>query len=160
MAQAAVSHRKLIEVDLTDVKMSNWSIIFFDTRIFSKCEHLMCKNPPEYIGGRACKRPGRQYMGMCRLHFHETGGCSCNSRHDPESLIAGKKNKAYVFELSLPSSTSETLEVLPSSSGLPPPPTEQEEKKKEVNLNQRIDKLRNSVLYLQQQINDLKKEKA
>ena len=99
-------------------------------------------------------------MGMCRMHFHETGGFWCNSRHDPESLIAGKKNKAYCFQLSLPSSTSENLEVLTSSSGLPPPPPEQEEKKTEINLKRRIDKLRNSVLYLQQQINDLKKEKA
>ena len=140
MAQAAVSRRKSIDVDLTDIKLSSWSVIFFDTRIFSKCERPGCPNPPAYIGGRACKRPGRRYMGLCSSHFQENGGCWCKSRHDPESLISGNKNKSYVLKLSLPSSTSENLEILPSSSGLQPPPPEQEEKKKEVNLKQRIEK--------------------
>ena len=116
MAQAAVSHRKLIEVDLTDFKMSyqDWSIIFFDTRIFSKSEHLIGKNPPEYIGGRACKRPGRRYMGMCRLHFHETGGCWCYSRHDPESLIAGKKIKLMSLNYHSPAAHPRTWRSFPA----------------------------------------------
>ena len=100
---------------------------------------------------------------MCRQHYDETGGCWCKSQHEEVSLIAGKKNKEYCFRLSLPSSTSEQLDILPSSSGLPPvvppPPPEKEEKKPEINLKRRIEKLQGSVLYLQQEIENLKKEK-
>ena len=134
MAQAAVSHRKVIDVDLTEVKLSEWSIIFFDTRIFQKCEHLSCKKTSSFIGGRLCKRnAGRRYIGLCRQHYDENGGCWCKGRHEESSIIQGKKNKEYCFRLSLPSSTSEQLDVLPSSSGLPPPAPEKEERKPEIN---------------------------
>lgn len=128
MAQAAVTqlyHRKVVNIDLTEVTLRDWSIIYFDTKVYTRCEVSECGEKPQYIAGRMCKKSNRRYIPMCTKHYCDCGGCWCKQDHERDlSSLESRKNKEYVIQMTLSSSTMEIAETKPSSSGLPPPKVE------------------------------------
>ena len=163
-------------VDLKKWETDKVSIIFYNDKIYTKCEYKdsfgkdECKNPIFRIGWHVrCKRK----IGMCRDHFISTNSCTCSPCDDSNGTggnqsINIEKQFEQRIQILLPAATLKPDDHLATPLGLSTTPasipstsyaleSSSEKKKKKKSKKTDIKLLFKTVFILQKELNNLRK---
>ena len=116
------NYRKTININLSNVQVRNWTIIFYQDKVYPRCEYAdtNCASASRFIAGRGCKfGSNKKYKAVCQRHFFECSGCICGQCNTTELEAKDRRRHETCISLVLPSNTTTQLDDEPSSSGLP-----------------------------------------